>query len=165
MTVENISIDVKTNAGSAASQFRSLSSALGGVRSAGRSVASGGTHKAISNIGHAAKTSTGFMDKLFSSIKRIAFYRLLRTFLKNLSQAFTEGLKHVYAFSKAVGGDLAQALDSMASASGQMKNQMGAALGELLQTIMPIIQAIISAITTLMTALSALFAALGGRMT
>lgn len=165
MTVENISIDVKTNAGQAASQFRSLSSALSGVRNAGRSVASGGTHKAISRIGQAAKTSTGFMGKLLSSIKRIAFYRLLRTIMKNITQAFQEGLKHVYAFSKAVGGDLAQALDSLASASGQMKNQMGAALGELLQTIMPIIQAIIAAINALMAALSALFAALGGRMT
>lgn len=163
MTVENISLDVKTNAGDAARQVRSLSSALAGVRGAGRSVASGGTHKAVSRIGSAAKSSTSAMGKLFSSIKRIAMYRLLRTALKEISKGFQEGLKNAYAFSQGINGSLAQALDHLASISGQMKNQMGAAFGELLQTIMPIIEAIVSAITRLMSALSALFAALGGR--
>ena len=91
MTVENIDIQVKTNAGDAARQIKSLSSALAGVRGASRSVASGGTHKAISNIGHAAKSSTNAMGKLFSSIKRIAFYRFLRSIIKNITQAFSDG--------------------------------------------------------------------------
>lgn len=163
MTVENISLDVKTNAGSAAKQFRSLSSALNGVRSAGRNVASGGTHKSISNIGRSAQSATKHTSKLLSSIKRIAMYRLLRTALKEMTQAFQEGLKNAYAFSKGISGSLAQALDQLASSTGQMKNQMGAAFGELLQTIMPVIMAIVSAINQLMSALSALFAALGGR--
>ena len=163
MTVENISLDVKTNAGSAAKQVRSLSSALSSVRSAGKSVASGGTHKAVSRVGNAAKTATKHTNKFFASIKRIAGYRLLRTMLKEITQGFQEGLKHAYAFSRGITGSLAQALDHLASVSGQMKNQMGAAFGELLQTIMPIIEAIAAAITRLMTALSALFAALGGR--
>lgn len=163
MTVENISLDVKTNAGSAAKQFRSLSSALNGVRSAGRNVASGGAHKSISNIGRSAQSATKHTSKLLSSIKRIAMYRLLRTALKEMTQAFQEGLKNAYAFSKGISGSLAQALDQLASSTGQMKNQMGAAFGELLQTIMPVIMAIVSAINQLMSALSALFAALGGR--
>ena len=165
MTVENISIDVKTNAGSAARQFTSLSNAINRVASAGKSVKSGGTSKAVSNIGHAAKSANAGVGKLFASLKRIALYRMLRTVIKNITQAFQEGLKHAYHFSQSVGGALAQALDQMSSASGQMKNQMGAAFGELLQTIMPIIEAIIAAITRLMQALSALFAALGGRAT
>ena len=168
MTVENISIDVKTNAGSAAKQFRSLSSAISGVTSAAKSVGgnrSGSTAHSVKSVGSAAKSATGAMGKLFASIKRIAFYRLLRTFIKELSQAFQEGLKNVYAFSKAMNTGMAQALDRIASASAQMKNQMGAALGELLYTIEPIINAIIGMVTTLMNALSALFAALGGRFT
>lgn len=166
MTVENISIDVKTNAGSAAKQFRSLSSALSGITGAAKNIGgnhSGSTAHSVKSVGSAAKSATGAMGKLFSSIKRIAFYRLLRTFIKELSQAFQEGLKNAYAFSRGINGSLATALDHLASVSGQMKNQMGAAFGELLQTIMPIVQAIVSAITTLMSALSALFAAFGGR--
>ena len=169
MTVENISIDVKTNAGGAAREVRSLSSALSGVRSASKSVASGGgakgASKSIASVGHAAKSSTGFLSKFFASIKRIAFYRILRTLMKNITQGFQEGLKHAYAFSKALNGPLAQALDRISSASGQMKNQAGAALGELLRTIEPVINAIIGLVTKLLQALSALFAALGGRLT
>ena len=119
--------------------------------------------RSVRSLGDSAKHSVGMLGKLWASIKRIAFYRLLRTFIKELSQGFQEGLKHAYAFSRGITGSLAQALDHLASVSGQMKNQMGAAFGELLQTIMPIIEAIVAAITQLMTALSALFAALGGR--
>lgn len=168
MTVENISIDVKTNAGSAAKQFRSLSSALSSVSGAAKNVGgnrSGSAAHSIKSVGNAAKSATGAVGKLFASIKRIAFYRLLRTIIKEITQAFQEGLKNVYAFSKAMNTGMAQALDRIASASGQMKNQMGAAFGELLYTIEPIITAIISLVTSLMRALSALFAALGGRLT
>lgn len=165
--VQSISVEVKTNAGSAAKQFRSLSSALAGVQNAAKNIGgnhSGSTAHSVKSVGSAAKSATGAMGKLFASIKRIAFYRLLRTFIKELSQAFRDGLKNAYAFSRGISGSLAQALDHLASSTGQMKNQMGAAFGELLQTIMPIIEAIVSAITRLMSALSALFAALGGRM-
>lgn len=162
MTVENISIDVKTNAASAASQMRSLSSALSGVRNAGKSVASGGTHTAVSRIGNAAKSSTSAMGKLFSSIKRIAMYRLLRTALKEVGKAFNEGLKNAYNFSKGIGGTLAESMDSLATKSLTMKNQLGAAFGNLLTAITPILLQIINLVRMAAQALSALFAALGG---
>lgn len=162
MTVENISIDVKTNAGSAARQFRSLSSALLGVRNAGRSVASGGTQKAILGIGNHAKTATKHTSKLLSSIKRIAMYRLLRTALKEISQAFQEGLKNAYNFSKGIGGTLAATLDTVATKSMTMKNQLGAAFGSLLETIAPILLQIISLIQQAAAAISMLFAAFSG---
>lgn len=162
MTVENISIDVKTSAGSAAKQFRSLSSALSGVRNAGRSVASGGTQKAILGIGNHVKTATKHTSKLLSSIKRIAMYRLLRTALKEISQAFQEGLKNAYNFSKGIGGTLAATLDTVATKSMTMKNQLGAAFGSLLETIAPILLQIISLIQQAAAAISMLFAAFSG---
>lgn len=165
MTVENINLNVKTNAGDAAKQIRSLSDALDRVKNTGKNISRGGTTKAISNIGQSAKAATASTGKLFSSLKRIAFYRLLRTIIKEISQAFQEGLKHAYAFSKVAGTALAPVLDRIASAAGQMRNQMGAAFGELLMTIEPIILAIVSLINQLMQAMSALFAAFGGRST
>ena len=165
MTVENINLNVKTNAGDATKQIRALSDALERVRNSGKSITRGGTTKAVADVGSSAKAATASMGKLFASIKRIAFYRLLRTIIKEISQAFQEGLKHAYAFSKAAGTALAPALDRIASASGQMRNQIGAAFGELLMTIEPIILAIVSLINQLMQAMSALFAAVGGRST
>lgn len=141
-----------------ASAIRNLTGAFRGLFKHGNQAS-----HAVKSIGNSAKHSTGFLGKMLNSIKRIAMYRLLRTALKEMTQAFQEGLKNAYAFSKGISGSLAQALDQLASSTGQMKNQMGAAFGELLQTIMPVIMAIVSAINQLMSALSALFAALGGR--
>lgn len=162
MTVENISLDVKTNAGDAARQVRSLSSALAGVRGVGRSVASGGTQNAVSRIGSAAKTATKHTGNLLASIKRIAMYRLLRTALKEVGKAFDDGLKNAYQFSKGIGGTLAEAMDGLATKSLTMKNQLGAAFGNLLTAITPILLQIINLVRMAAQALSALFSALGG---
>lgn len=121
------------------------------------------TAKGIEEVGKSAKKSQSPLDGFASSLKRIAFYRLLRTVIKEISQAFREGLENAYEWSKAVGGDLAPALDRIATASQQMKNQLGAALGELLITLEPLIVELIHLITFLAEAFTWLFAVLGGR--
>lgn len=110
-----------------------------------------------------SKKTTGVMDKLLRALGRIALYRALRTAIKEVTQAFGEGLKNVYQYSKTINSAISQALDSISGASLQMKNQMGAALGELIATIQPIVEAIINLVTRAADALSQLFALLGGR--
>lgn len=114
--------------------------------------------------GDAAKKSSGGLAQFAASLKRIAMYRVLRTIIKEITQAFQEGLKNAYAYSQTIGSSISQALDSISGASLQMKNQLGAALGELLVTIRPILEAIIGLITRVADALSQFFAILGGRM-
>ena len=157
MTVENISIDVKTNAGSAAQQFRSLSSALSGVQGAGKKATSG-----FAGVGNSAKRSVKHTNEFASSLMRIAKYRMLRTILKEIGKAFNEGLKNAYNFSKSIDGTLASAMDTLAVKSLTMKNQLGAMFGNLLQIIMPIILKIVELIRMAAQAISALFSALGG---
>ena len=159
-TVEIINLQVRTNAGSAASQVKSLSSALKSLRGVGRSVS--GASRGLSGIGHAARDATKHTSKLFSSIKRIAMYRMLRTALKEIAKAFSDGLKNAYAFSKGIGGSLASALDTIATKSMTMKNQLGAAFGGLLEAIEPILLRIIELIKQAANAISMLFAAFSG---
>ena len=108
---------------------------------------SGGTHKSILQIGSSAKSATGMVGKLFSSIKRIAFYRMLRTIIKNITQAFQEGLKNAYHFSAGINGSLAKAMDTLSMKSLTMKNQLGATFGGLLEAITPILLQIIDLVT------------------
>lgn len=157
MTLENISIDVKTNAGDAAKQFRSLSSALHGV-----SKTAGSSGGMFGGIGKSAQKATKHTNNFAASLKRIAMYRVLRTIIKEIGQAFSEGLKNAYNYSKTISGTLASAMDTLATKSLTMKNQMGAALGSLLEAITPILLAIINLATRAAQALSALFAAIGG---
>lgn len=118
--------------------------------------------KAVRDVGREAKKANTPLRNFLASIKRIAFYRILRGILKIISQGFQEGLTNAYQFSKLNGGDLADSLDLVASKSLTMKNQLGAAFGALLNAIAPVVVAIISLITRLANALSMLFSAVGG---
>jgi archaellum component FlaC len=123
------------------------------------------TSNSIESVGKSASRSSGFLDKFGKSIGRIAFYRLLRTAIKEVGQAFQEGLQNAYQFSKLHAGPLSKALDGITSASTKMKNQLGAAFGGLITAIAPVVQFVINLITRLAKALTQLFALLGGSTT
>lgn len=197
MTVENLKIDVTTNADKAAekvdkltaalqklriaaadmtvanAQLSELAANLGVVTNLQRQVHTPAIHnaasatrdvaKGVESVSKAAKESASPLDTFLSSIKRIAFYRLLRTILKEISQAFKEGLDNAYEYSKLTGGELAPALDRIASATAQMKNQFGALLGELLVQLEPLLVQLIKLVTLLAQAFTWLFAVLGGK--
>lgn len=183
MTVENINIKVATDANKAATKINSLAESLAKLRDTANSVRIKGFSKigeglssatrqvgntaknAMRNIlsfGDSAKTAAKGLGTMFNALKRIAIYRLLRTIIKEITQAFSEGLKNAYTFSKGIEGTLAKALDTVSMKSMTMKNQLGAAFGNLLQILQPILLQIIQLITRLASALSMLMSVFGG---
>ena len=116
-------------------------------------------------IGKLQKQLDG-IKTILKSLGRIAFYRAIRSAIKAITQAFSEGLKNAYAFSaglsNAIDGRIAVALDGLTTKSLTMKNQLGAAFGSLLTAIAPIINALIGLITALANAITQLFAAFSG---
>ena len=90
---------------------------------------------------------------------------MIRTVLRELVQAFREGLTNAYQFSKEIGGSLAAAMDSLSTKTLTMKNQLGAAFGELIVNIMPMLLRLIEIVRTAANAIAQFFAALGGRGT
>lgn len=138
--------------------------AIGG-RTGNASVEIKGTTKSVSSLGTAANKSGGFFDKFGKSIGRIAFYRLLRTAIKEVAAAFKEGLQNAYAFSKLHGGPLANAMDKIKSSATTMKNQLGAAFGGLITAIAPVITFLTNLLTRFATFLTQVFALLGGQST
>ena len=146
MTVENINIKVNTNADKAA---RSLNSAA----------------TAVSNVGNAAKKAQSPLQNFVASLKRIAFYRFIRSIIKGITQAFQEGLQWAYQFSSGVadsGNRFAEAMDSIKTAGSTMKAQLGSAFIGLLTAIEPVIIQIINLVTRLADVLSQIFAAFTG---
>ena len=71
-----------------------------------------------------AKKASSGLANFANSLKRIAFYRFLRTIIKEIGEAFREGLNNAVAFSRTVNGEMAKALDSIASKSGVMKTSL-----------------------------------------
>lgn len=132
-------------------------------RSAGR--ATNTLSRGLHSMSNAAKKANGPLQNFISSLKRIAFYRFIRSVIKAITQAFSEGLEKAYLFSSRIAGEghrFAEALDRMASVSNQMKGQLGAAFAGLLTAIEPILANIINMITRVADALSQFFAAFTG---
>lgn len=174
MTVENISIDVKTNADRAATKInalslalerlegtarttqgaaQSVSSAMNSVAPAGANAANGAKSAArgIDDVAKSAKKAQSPMGNFISSLKRIAFYRMLRTIIKEISQAIKEGMDNLYEFSKANNdfGGIASSFDGLASAAQTMKNQLGATFGQILAAAAPILIQLMQLVTQL----------------
>ena len=133
--------------------------------SRGMSIEMRQTTTTVASAGQAASKSAGFFSTFGKSIGRIAFYRLLRTAIKEVGKAFKEGLTNAIAFSRGSQSGferLADAVDSISANASTMKNQLGAALGGLITALTPTINAVINLITRLANALTQLFALLGG---
>ena len=122
--------------------------------------------KGVKELSQQASKSKGPLSNFVASLKRIAFYRFLRTIIKEITQAFQEGLQNAYAFSQGIEGEghrFAAAMDSIKTAGSTMKNQLGSAFISLLAALAPVINALISLVTKLADALSQLFAAFTGK--
>lgn len=125
-----------------------------------------GVSKSVQGLSKEAKKSKSPLDNFIASLKRIAFYRILRGILKNITQAFQEGLEKAYIFSSGVDGEgnrFAAAMDRMKSAGNQMKGQLGSAFISLLAAIEPILTALINLVTKAADAISQLLAAFTGK--
>ena len=143
-----------------ADTINNVNNAAGKAKGATREAAKG-----IKEMSKAASKAKNPLETFISSLKRIAMYRILRSIIKAITQAFQEGLQNAYAFSNGIEGEghrFAEAMDSMKTATSTMKNQLGSAFISLLTAIAPIINTIISLITKLADALSQLFAAFTG---
>lgn len=120
-----------------------------------------------SSVDRAVK-KVDLFSKTLSALKRIAFYRLIRTAIKDIGKAFQEGAQNAYWYSKTMGDQtkyIAQAYDTLASKSFTMQNQLGAAFATLKATITPILIEIINLIRQAADAITQLFALLGGHST
>ena len=109
--------------------------------------------------------ATSSLGHMFSAIKRIALYRLIRSVIREVTQGLQEGIKNIYAYSNALNGEFASAMDSLASSSLYLKNSLGAMAAPIIQSLIPAINWAIDRIVTLMNVINMFVAALGGKAT
>ena len=125
-----------------------------------------GTRKGFREMAKEFAQTDGPISRLLSSLKRIAMYRILRTILKEIGKAFSEGLEKAYIFSSGIeteGHRFAEAMDRMKSSSNQMKGQLGSAFIALLAAIEPILIAIINLAIRVADAISQFMSAFTGK--
>jgi len=111
------------------------------------------------------------LGRLWNSLRRIAFYRAIRSAIRMVTDTLQEGTRNVYAWSDAFESHsngvktIAEAYDSLNSASYKMGNQLGAAWASLIRALEPILLRIIDLITRAANAITQFFALLGGKTT
>ena len=108
------------------------------------------------------KQTTSGLGQMFSSLKRIAMYRLIRFFLSALTQALKEGINNLYQYSNAMGGTFAQSMDRLATSASYLKNSLGAMAAPIINALAPAIDFVIDKIATLLNYINMLFARLSG---
>lgn len=118
-----------------------------------------------------AAHNIGFLGRLWTSLRRIAFYRVIRAAIKAVTETIKEGAENAYKWSDMFESHadgvktIAEAYDSLSGASYKMGNQLGAAWASLIRAIEPILLRIIDLITRAANAITQFFALLGGKTT
>lgn len=166
VSLNGIEFVIKGSSDEASESVDKLTEKLNGLKTSLSGVSSVSKFSAaVKNVGDSAKKATSPLNNFLASIKRIAFYRMIRTVIKEIAEAIKEGAQSFYDFTKRVNPQFtnyAKALDSVKAASAQMKNQLGAAFGSLYAAIAPIITSLISLVTRFANVLTMIFARLGG---
>lgn len=95
--------------------------------------------KETEKMAESSQKASGWLGKLLKSLGRIAFYRAIRTAIKNISSSIREGLTNLYAYSQEVGTAFAPAVDNLRQHVLLLKNAFATALRPVLEALIPII--------------------------
>ena len=108
---------------------------------------------------------TGALANLWNSIKRIAFYRLIRSAIKSFTQGFAEGIENLYYWSQQVGTSFAPAMDRLATATLYLKNGFASMWSPLIERAIPVIDAVIDRLVDMFNVVQEMFAQMTGQAT
>ncbi len=108
------------------------------------------------------KQVTSGLGNMFAALKRIAMYRLFRSAIKMFTEGLQEGVKHMYAYSRAAGTAFAGSMDKIATAGLYVKNSLGSLAAPIVNALAPAIDFVADKVVDLINLISQLFARLSG---
>lgn len=143
----------------------SLKSVASSLWSAAKGTASFGFRLMTLPFRAAASAAGHFVGKLksvLSAFKRIMFYRAIRSVIKEISQAFREGVNNLYQWSKLNDGRFASSMDRAASSLQYLKNSLGAMVAPLINALVPVLEIVIDRIVAIANVVNQFIAAITG---
>lgn len=93
--------------------------------------------KALAKITEPFKRMQKSISRVFASIGRIAFYRAIRSGIKAVTQGFSEGVKHLYAWSEAFNTKFAPTMDTFKTQMTYLHNGFAAMFSPLIEWVVP----------------------------
>ena len=104
-------------------------------------------------------------NTLFSSLKRIAFYRAIRSAIKFITQGLKEGIENLYQWSATADGTFKKSMDSLATSALYLKNSFAAMVSPLIEAVAPAIDFVVDKVVGFFNTVNQVFAALTGKST
>ena len=114
-----------------------------------------------SSIGSVVQRLGGFL----AAAKRIAVYRAIRWALKEITQAFKEGIANLYQYSKLIDGQFAKSMDMLATSALYVKDSLAAMVSPLINNFAPAIDMITDKFVDLLNTVNEALAAMTGQDT
>lgn len=191
--ITNLSIPVITNVDEVARKFDRLASSAGRLRGAASGAADSirdgadaldgfiheeghlesestkvrpkirGTGNDAKTAGENAKKGASGLKTFWESLKRIAFYRAVRSIIREITDSFKTGITNLYQWSTAVDGRFAKSMDTLATSSLYLKNSLGALVAPLIDMLAPAIDVITDKFVDLLNIANQFFSALSGK--
>lgn len=121
--------------------------------------------KPFRNLFGSIKDGVKGFGQLFSAIKRIAMYRLIRSALKMITQSMKEGIQNAYQYASIVGDRLATSMNMLSTSALYIKNSLGAMAAPLINMLAPVVDALTDKFVNLLNAINQVFASIGGQTT
>lgn len=112
-----------------------------------------------------AEHHTSKLKKIFDAMKRIVFYRAIRSAIRAITSAIKTGIQDLYQYSKVVNTTFAPAMDSIATNALYIKNSLGAMIGPLIESLAPVFERLADAFANIIDKIAQFFAALNGKTT
>ena len=136
------------------------STSLNNSRSIAGSLQAIGTaaQKGIRGIQAFIKPLTTLRDRMGHLMQ----YRALRAIISGIAQGFGEGVKNMYLWSNALGGEFADAMDRLKTSAVLFKNSLAVASAPLIEWLAPQVEALANKFAALATTVSRFFAILTG---
>lgn len=114
---------------------------------------------AVEELGDKSKKTQNFLGKMWSKFKNVAFYRIVRTLLAQLTRSITAGLENIAKFNE----DANNVLSVYKTEFTYIKNSLGAALLPILQSLLPTITRISDGFVDITNSIGKISAALNGQ--
>lgn len=102
------------------------------------------------------------VTQLGAALKRIAMYRFLRTLIKEVTQGLSEGIKHLYEWSRLVGNNFADSMDSLASSAHYLRDAFAAMVSPILDALAPAVEILVDKFVDLMNVVNQFLATITG---
>ena len=140
---------------------KTLQRASKDASSAGKGIKNAGND--MKEAGKAAKKGEAGLSSFLSALKRIAFYRFVRSIIRSITDAFKTGITNLYQWSSAVNGTFAKSMDRIATSALYLKNSLGTLAAPLIESLAPVIDYLVDGLVEVINLFNMFIAAISGK--